>query len=95
MKLFAQHGYNEGDKIKNGLKDGLISGVIYGAKDINPDRLETRLKEIKEEFPDAGRLFDPQYFVSLIGNDPNIKLGKLDEYSFLKHAGAVNWKQTI
>ena len=84
MKLFAQHGYNEGDKIKNGLKDGLISGVIYGAKDINPDRLETRLKEIKEEFPDAGRLFDPQYFVSLIGNDPNIKLGKLDEYSFFK-----------
>ena len=84
MKLFAQHGYNEGDKIKNGLKDGLISGVIFGAKDINPDRLETRLKEIKEEFPDAGRLFDPQYFVSLIGNDPNIKLGKLDEYSFFK-----------
>lgn len=84
MKLFAQHGYNEGDKIKNGLKDGLISGVIYGAKDINPDRLETRLNEIKKEFPDAGRLFDPQYFVSLIGNDPNIKLGKLDEYPFFK-----------
>lgn len=84
MKLFAQHGYNEGDKIKNGLKDGLISGVIFGAKDINPDRLETRLNEIKKEFPDAGRLFDSQYFVSLIGNDPNIKLGKLDEYSFFK-----------
>jgi len=84
MKLFAQHGYGEGDKVNNGLKDGLISGVIYGAKDINPDRLETRLEEIKRDFPDAGRLFDPQYFVSLIGNDPNIKLGKLDEYPFFK-----------
>jgi len=84
MKLFAQHGYGEGEKVNNGLKDGLISGVIFGAKDINPDRLETRLNEIKKEFPDAGRLFDSQYFVSLIGNDPNIKLGKLDEYSFFK-----------
>ncbi len=84
MKLFAQHGYGEGEKVNYGLKDGLISGVIFGAKDINPDRLETRLNEIKKEFPDAGRLFDSQYFVSLIGNDPNIKLGKLDEYSFFK-----------
>lgn len=84
MKLFAQHGYGEGEKINNGFNEKLISGVIFGAKDINPDRLGTRLSDIKSNYPKTDRLFDPQYYVSLIASDPNSKLGKLDEYPFFK-----------
>jgi len=82
MKLYAQHGYGEGEKIIQGLQRGIISGAIYGAKDINPDRLNERLGKIAEISPTAGRLFDPQYYVSLIGSDPNIRLGKLEEYPY-------------
>src|SRR3989338_457893 len=84
MKLYAQHGYGEGEKITQGLEKGVISGAVYGAKDITPDRLSERLGEISKIAPDAGRLFDPQYYVSLIGSDPNIRLGKLGEYPYFK-----------
>ncbi len=82
MKLYAQHGYGEGEKINQGLQNGLISGAIYGAKDITPDRLKDRLNAIATLAPDAGRIFDPQYYVSLIGSDPNIRLGRLEEYPY-------------
>ncbi len=84
MKLYAQHGYGEGEKITQGLEKGVISGAVYGAKDITPDRLSERLGEISKIAPAAGRLFDPQYYVSLIGSDPNIRLGKLEEYPYFK-----------
>jgi len=82
MKLYAQHGYGEAEKISQGLQKGIISGAVYGAKDINPDRLNERLGEIAAISPTAGRFFDPQYYVSLIGSDPNIRLGKLEEYPY-------------
>lgn len=82
MKLYAQHGYGEGEKIDKGLQNGIISGAIYGAKDIAPDRLNNRLNEIAMISPSSGRLFDPQYYVSLIGSYPNIRLGKLEEYPY-------------
>jgi hypothetical protein len=82
MKLYAQHGYGEAEKINQGLQKGIISGAVYGAKDINPDRLSERLSEIATISPTAGRFFDPQYYVSLIGSDPNIRLGKLEEYPY-------------
>jgi hypothetical protein len=82
MRLYAQHGYGEGEKISQGLQKGIISGAVYGAKDINPDRLKERLSGIAASAPIAGRVFDPQYYVSLIGSDPNIRLGKLEEYPY-------------
>ena len=82
MKLYAQHGYGEGEKINQGLQNGIISGAVYGAKDITPDRLNDRLNEIAALVPDAGRIFDPQYYVSLIGSDPNVRLGRLEEYPY-------------
>lgn len=82
MKLYAQHGYGEGDKINQGLQNGIISGAVYGAKDITPGRLNDRLNEIVELASAAGRIFDSQYYVSLIGCDPNIRLGRLEEYPY-------------
>jgi hypothetical protein len=82
MRLFAQHGFGEGEKIIQGLQKGIISGAVYGAKDISPERLKERLDEIAASTPSADRLFDSQYYVSLIGFDPNIRLGKLEDYSY-------------
>jgi len=84
MKLYAQHGYGEGDKIKNGIEQNLISGVIYGARDISPERLDTRLEQIARNSKKFNTLFDPQYYVTLIAANPNIRLGKLEEYPYFK-----------
>src|SRR3990167_6342854 len=84
MKLYAQHGYGEAEKINQGLQKGIISGAVYSAKDITPDRLNNRLSEIAASSPSAARIFDPQYYVSLIGSDPNIRLGKLEEYPYFR-----------
>lgn len=82
MKLYAQHGYGEGEKISQGLRNNVISGVIYGGKDVSPDNLRLKLTDIRDNFPKAGRLFDPQHYVSLYTSEPNIKLGSLEDYPY-------------
>ena len=84
MKLFAQHGFGEGEKINEGLRDASISGVVFGPKDISPDRLPERLTELRTSFPTASVLFDPQYYASLLGTNPNIRLGNLEDYPYFR-----------
>jgi hypothetical protein len=62
MQLLAQHGYGNGDKIDRGLEEKLLDGVIFGAKDISPDKLAFTLGKLEEEYPDSVRLFDPQFY---------------------------------
>lgn len=77
MQLLAQHGFGNGSKIEAGLDDGLIDGVIFGAKDIGPDKLASTLGKIEEDYPDSVRLFDPQFYASLIAAQPGARLGSL------------------
>lgn len=81
MKLLAQHGFNDGIKIRTGLEKNFIEGVIFSPKDIKPENLSKKLKEFSNDFPDKNYFFDPQYYVSVLGNDPNINIGKLIEYN--------------
>ena len=80
MKLYAQHGYGEGDKIRNGLNSKYISGVIFSPRDISPQNLLAKLNEYSGEFPEAELLLDPQYYACLYSSHPNLNLGKLNEY---------------
>ncbi|WKZ32495.1 MAG: hypothetical protein QY316_11350 [Thermodesulfobacteriota bacterium] len=82
MKLYAQHGYGEGDKISLGLSNNVLSGVIYGGKDVSPVNLRGKLADIAETYPSAGRLFDSQFYVNLYTSEPNIKLGNLEDYPY-------------
>ncbi|MCP5547766.1 MAG: hypothetical protein H7A50_10385 [Akkermansiaceae bacterium] len=77
MQLLAQHGYGNGGKIETGLEEGLIDGVIFGAKDIGPDKLAATLEKMEEGHPDSVRLFDPQFYASLIAAQPGARLGSL------------------
>lgn len=82
MKLFAQHGYGEGQKIQAGLDSGYIDGVIYSPKDIGLGRLQSSLAELAKKKPEAERLFDPQYYATLVANAPNSRCGLLmSEYA--------------
>jgi hypothetical protein len=101
MQLLAQHGYGNGDKIESGLADGLLEGVIFGAKDISPEKLVSTLAQIADDYPQSVRLLDPQFYASLIAAQPGARLGYLDgenSHAYfearrrrdLEHEGQVN-----
>jgi hypothetical protein len=77
MQLLAQQGYGNGGKIESGLSAKLIDGVIFGAKDITPAKLRETLAWLQQEHPQSVRLFDPQFYASLLGAQPGARLGSL------------------
>jgi len=77
MQLLAQHGFGNGGKIESGLDEGLLDGVIFGAKDISPERLSVRLEQLANDYPQSVRLLDPQFYASLIASQPGARLGSL------------------
>ncbi|MCW5547376.1 MAG: hypothetical protein KIT44_00260 [Opitutaceae bacterium] len=82
MKLFVQHGYGEGQKVQAGIDAGYIDGVIYSPKDIGLGRLQGSLDDLAKRKPAAERLFDPQYYATLVANAPNSRCGLLmSEYA--------------
>ena len=78
MNLLAQHGAMAGDRITRGLADGLIDGVIYGAKDIAPVRLAEKCREHAQNHSESMRLFDPQYYACILAAEPGVRLGSLE-----------------
>ena len=65
MKLFAQHGFSDGLKTVEGLRKGLIDGVIFSPRDITPEKLRESASKFTESAPISERLFDPQYYATL------------------------------
>lgn len=78
MQILAQHGSKPGDRITEGLTSGVIDGVIYGARDIAPERLLEKCSEQAVGHPASLRLFDPQYYACLFAAEPGVRLGALD-----------------
>ena len=66
MKLFAQHGASEGEKITEGLAQGLLDGVIYSPRDVSLASLKDKLSTVGKASPTAERLVDPQYYAIFV-----------------------------
>lgn len=77
MKLFSQHGFNDGLKTRRGVELGIVQGVIYSPKDISLERLNASLADLAGNFQSAERLFDPQFYATIVANDPNARCGLL------------------
>ncbi|MHB8904874.1 MAG: hypothetical protein ACYC4T_06720 [Melioribacteraceae bacterium] len=80
MKIYAQHGHGEGEKISIGLQDDFIQGVIFSPRNITPTKLQNKLTDLKSQYPQAELLLDPQYYTCFMGSKPNLNIGKLSEY---------------
>jgi len=80
VKLYAQHGFQAGEKLKLGFSRGLIDGVVFSPRDISPENLKTQLAELRKQSPEADLLFDPQYYACFFINSENARLGHLTEY---------------
>lgn len=90
MKLYAQQGYGTGsgdsDRIIKGLEGSHIDGAIISPKDCALDRTMAQLARMEQEFPHADRLFDPQWYASVLAHDPDSRMGKLisDDYPYFE-----------
>lgn len=81
MKLFAQIGHGLGEKVGQGLSEGIIDGAIFSPKDLQKSSMQNRIQEIRAVYPDAELLIDPQFYLSLYAHSLQINLGKIDEWS--------------
>ena len=90
MKLYAQQGYGTGsgenDRITAGLAAGYIQGAIISPKDFARDRAVALMAQMQTDFPEADRLFDPQWYASILAHDPDCRMGKLvsDDHSYFE-----------
>ncbi|MFP4155982.1 MAG: hypothetical protein ACLFU4_00005, partial [Opitutales bacterium] len=66
MKLYAQQGHGTGDKIQEGLARRWIDGAILSPKDNRLEKIKNHLRDIALQYPDADRMFDPQFYATLL-----------------------------
>lgn len=79
MKLYAQHGFGNGNKIYRGLEDNLIDGIIVSPRDTSIDKLITLHKTLSK--PTCDVLFDPQLYACFLAKTTEARLGHLlDDY---------------
>lgn len=86
MKLYAQQGHGTGEKISEGLSRGWIDGAILSPKDNRREKIERHLADIAVNFPQADRLFDPQFYASLLALVDGARLGRLtaEDYPYFE-----------
>jgi len=82
MKLYAQHGHGPSDKIQRGLKEGLIGGVILGARYVQADNLKEEIQKLKNCSGTADVIVDPEYCAAAIWGAPNAQLGNLEDWGY-------------
>jgi len=80
MKLLAQHGHAEGNKVNEGIEKRLIDGVIFSPKDIGEEKLIQRIGDIRGRLSDGEILFDPQIYAAMVANNPGANLSRLEQF---------------
>ena len=81
MNIFAQAGHQTGDKIVSGLEEGVLDGVIFNARNADPQKIAEIVAGAKGANADAEILFDPEFYAT-----------RLIE---LQTASLVRWKNGI
>lgn len=77
MKLFAQHGAQEGEKINEGFAHDLLDGVIYSPRDVSLETLRGKLDSLAKEHASGERFVDPQYYAIFLNSTVEARLGYL------------------
>jgi hypothetical protein len=84
MRVFAQHGHQPSDKIARGLTEGQISGAIFSARCVPPEKASERLHEALAIQETAEILLDPEFFASRMHSTSNSQLGYLETWGYLR-----------
>jgi hypothetical protein len=82
MKLYAQQGSGTSTKIDDGLSRGWIDGAILSPKDNRLVKIREHLERIASNGHSADRMFDPQFFATMIASVDGARLGKLNSEDY-------------
>ena len=77
--ILAQHGWAKTNRIETGLTEGTVGGVVVSPKDMGLGSLETYMRQLAIDYPQADIYFDPQFYATVFDNR---KIGKLDQYPY-------------
>lgn len=64
MALFAQCGHGKSDKLPEAVKNGSLDGVVFAARNEQPDNLRGAIAELRALSKGTTVLVDPQFYVS-------------------------------
>jgi len=64
MALYAQHGHGKSDKLTEAIGKGSLDGVIFAARNEQPDNLRAAIAETRSLSKAITLLVDPQFYVS-------------------------------
>jgi hypothetical protein len=82
MKLYAQQGSMEGDKIETGLSKRLIDGVILSPRDVSLNNIRKKIDAYSAINKNTEIYFDPQLYAAFSHSGEGHKLGYLlEDYS--------------
>jgi hypothetical protein len=82
MKLYAQQGTLEGEKIVSGIRKELVDGVILSPRDISINAMKSKISEYRSIDPMSELYFDPQLYAAFSPAGEEHKLGYLlEDYS--------------
>lgn len=79
MKIYAQQGFGEGDKVSLGFQNNFVDGVIYSPRHTKKDSLIAKLDESAKDYPAKERYFDPQFYAALYAGEEDWRMGYLEE----------------
>jgi len=80
MAILAQHGYGKSTKINEGLRRGIIEGVILSPQYEKPDNLRDYVMVLRNSYSDEMVMLDPQFYVAALDEPKNE--GHLPEYPY-------------
>jgi hypothetical protein len=94
MSILAQCGYGRGGKIEQGLRDGVVHGVIMSPRDERKDRLEQAIQDWGGSYPNALVMFDPQFYAASLNNPRDGHLNEFDYYNNSRGLGRTHFSGT-
>ena len=94
MSILAQCGYGRGNKIEQGLTDGVVHGVIMSPRDERRDRLEPSIQDWGGSYPNALVMFDPQFYAANLNNPRDGHLSEFNYYNNNNGLGRTHFSGT-
>ena len=82
MKIFAQTGLQSGDKVISGLNSEVLDGVIFTARNANPQKAGEQIAKARSMDDQAEVLLDPEFYATRLIGTPNSQLGSLEEWDY-------------
>lgn len=80
MKILAQHGYGPKNKLKLGLEEGTLDGIIFSPRYWKPEKMRDEIPTYREI---GGQLLmDPEYYATRFLSHLTPNLGSLEKWDY-------------